>query len=366
VVDFDRIDLSAVSTALRQHPGFLAGWLSATPDVERLLADRLGVSDNVVQALLVCGTPRPQYFADDVTRIAREVGVDAAALVAALREATALAVLAAGRTDAGGERSDVLAAARDTATESISAAEPTNRLRLLAAATWDALPAELRHQSDVQKAIAWASPVAVVSLPRLTVDTVGEWLARRGVAFLPTGDPGELRGLLVAWRGYGVIFVDGTLDRAEWRFTLGHEHGHFLLDYAEPRNRILREAPTLLAVVDGERQPTDTDRARAALAGVPLGVHTHLLHRDSGGGAEARTAMAEDKASLYALELLAPWEEVLAVLRDTVEPGMPYAAALRAAAATVSGRFEIPMDAALPRATAGLTAIGVRRGFFEP
>jgi hypothetical protein len=76
--------------------------------------------------------------------------------------------------------------------------------------------------------------------------------------------------------------------------------------------------------------------------------------------------MAEDKASLYALELLAPWEEVLAVLRDTVEPGMPYAATLRAAAATVSGRFEIPMDAALPRAAAGLTAIGVRRGFFEP
>jgi Zn-dependent peptidase ImmA (M78 family) len=366
VVDFDRTDLSVVSAALRRYPGFLAGWLSATPDVERLLADRLGVSGNVVQALLVCGAPRPQHFADDVMSVACDVGVDAAALAAALREATVLAALTVGRTDACDAPSEVLAAARDTATEAISPAQPTNRLRRLAAATWDAMPAELRHRSDVQGAIAWASPVAVVSLPRLTVGTVGEWLEGHGVAFLPAGDPGELRGLLVAWRGHGVIFVDGTLDRTEWRFTLGHEHGHFLLDYAEPRRRILREAPQLLAVVDGERQPASADRARAALAGVPLGVHTHLLHRDSDGGAEARTAIAEDEASLYALELLAPWDEVLDVLRDSVRPGMPFAATLRSAAAMVSERFGIPAGAALPRATAGLASLGIRRGFFEP
>lgn len=366
MVDFERTDLSVVSAALRQHPGFLAGWLSATPGVEQLFADRLGVSDNVVQALLVCRAPRPQHFADDVTTIAREVGVDVETLVAALREATVLAALTARQIDAGWSHSEILAAARDTATESISTAPPTNRLRQLAAATWEAMPAELRHQSDVQGAIAWASPVAVVSLPRLTIGTVGEWFERHGVAFLPAGDPGELRGLLVAWRGHGVIFIDGSLGRAEWRFTLGHEHGHFLLDYAEPRRRILREAPQLLAVVDGERQPTNADRAQAALAGVPLGVHTHLLHRDSDGGAEAGTAISEDEASLYALELLAPWEEVLAVLRESVLAGMPFATTLSAATATVSDRFEIPTDAALPRATAGLDSLGIRRGFFEP
>lgn len=366
MVDFEQTDLSAVSAALRHHPGFLAGWLSATPGIEQLLADRLDVSSNVVQALLVCGAPRPQHFADDVLSVSREVGVDAAALVAALREATVLAALTGGQVDTGGGHSDILAAARDMATEAVSAGQPTNRLRRLAAATWDAVPAELRCRSDVEGAIAWASPVAVVSLSRLTVGTVSEWLKRHGIAFLPTGDPGQLRGLLVAWRGHGVIFVDGTLDRAEWRFTLGHEHGHFLLDYAEPRRRVHREAPQLLAVVDGDRQPTNADRARAALAGVPLGIHTHLLHRDSDGGAKAGTMIAEDEASRYALELLAPWDDVLDVLRDRLRPELPFAATLRAATAAVSERFEIPEGAALPLATAGLTSLGIRRGFFDP
>ena len=171
-----------------------------------------------------------------------------------------------------------------------------------------------------------------------------------------------MHGFLVAWRGIGVVFFDGTLDAVERRFTLAHELGHFLLDYDEPRRRVLRDAPELLEVVDGVRAPTPADRAQALLARVPVGIHTHLLEDEENSQAGDH---AEDQASRFALELLAPWEEALSVAREAVrEPG-PYRLALARGAELMSEQFAIPSHAAQTRTRQALDELGVRPGFFD-
>ncbi|MDA8283251.1 MAG: hypothetical protein M0Z42_08155 [Actinomycetota bacterium] len=364
----DPTDLGLVSRALRQEPSFLAGWLSAAPGGEQRIKDRLGLTETSLHRLLVCRAPRPDRYLTDVNALAEYVDVDATTLAAALREAAVLAALGSGAVGAVEQAVPgsvgVLAAARDIAAEQLPASQGSSRVRELAEATWLAAPAEVRDRRDVQSAIVWVSPAIVVSLPRLHLATVNRWLTERGVPELP-GGVGELRGLLVAWRGQAAIFVDGMLADAERRMTLAHEHGHLLLDYLAPRRRVLRDAPDLLDVVDGHRSATDADRARAVLARLPLGLHTHLLHRDDHGGARATIAEAEDDASLYALELLAPWEELLELLRVEVLDAGPYPDRHAAAASAVAQRFGLPSDAAAVRATAALGALGIRPGFFD-
>ncbi|MDI3315945.1 MAG: hypothetical protein QJR12_17235 [Mycobacterium sp.] len=302
-----------------------------------------------------------------MTEIAGYVNTDPDALAAVLREAGVLAALSQRRATAPNETqpslTGMLAAARDVVAEQLPVGPAPSGPRELAAATWEATPSDVRERRDVQAAVVWTSPAMVVSLKQLHLAAVNEWLEERGVPPLPDG-VGWLRGLLIAWRGHAAIFVDGTLPEPERRFTLAHEHGHLLLDYFVPRQRVMRDAPELLDVIDGHRLPTDADRARAILARVPLGVHTHMLHRDDHGGAAETTLRAEEGASIYALELLAPWDDVLNMLRAKPLRGT-YSECVAAAAAELAEAFDIPAEAAQVRATGALAALGIRPGFFD-
>lgn len=359
-------DLSTVSRALTDAPGFLAGWLAATPGGDDLLRRRLSLSEVQLHRLLTCRTPDSLRFGQDVQSLADFIEVSDTALAAALREAGVLAALATGAAPAarGQPAPGLLAAAHDVVAEQIPRSEAAVRVRDLAAATWGAAPEAVRDDRDVEAAVVWASPIVVVSMPRLQMASANRWLAERGAPSLPD-DPGALKGLLVAWRGYAAILLDGTMPAPERRFTLAHEHGHFLLDYVRRRERVLRDAPRLVEVIDGHRPPTDADRAQAALARVPIGLHTHLLHRDDHGGTGASTAFSEDEASVYALELLAPWDYLLSLLRSLAAPGEGYPERLRSATEAVAAEFGLPREAAKARAAAGLEALGIRRGFFE-
>lgn len=361
-------DLSKVSAALRDAPEFLAGWLGSTPDGEDLLRHRLSLSDTQLHRLLTCRAPDPLHFARDVQALADYIEVPDTKLASTLREAGVLAALSTRdgsvATSPMEPATGLLAAARDDIVEQIPRSAPAVRIRELAAATWAAAPERVREQKDVEAAVVWASPVVIVSMPRLRMASANHWLAEHGVPSLPDGS-GELRGLLVAWRGYAAIFLDGTMTAAERRFTLAHEHGHFLLDYLLRRQRILRDAPSLLDVIDGHRPATDADRAKASLARVPIGLHTHLLHRDDHGGAGDSTVASEDDASVYALELLSPWESLLRFLHSGALASGTYADRQVAATDAVASEFALPHDAAQARAAAGLEAIGVKRGFFD-
>ena len=326
------------------------------------------MTDDQLHRLLVCRTPHSDSYLSDVTLIAEYIGIDATALAVALRETAALATLSQRgpsiASDVEFEAPGLLAAARDTAAEQLPAVQAPAALRELAAATWRAGPVEVRERRDIQSAVVWASPAMVVLLPRLHSETANRWLTERGGPPLDNS-VGPLRGLLVAWRGQAAIFADGTLTESERRLTIAHEHGHLLLDYVLPRQRILRDAPDLLDVIDGYRPQSDADRARAALARVSLGVHTHLLQRDDHGGATESTITAEEDATVYALELLAPWDEVLALLRPLRDRSDSYPDRLESAAGQLARHFDLPADAARARAAGALAALGIRPGFFD-
>lgn len=361
-------DLSTVTAALRDAPEFLAGWLGRTPAGEDLLRERLSLSDTQLHRLLACRAPNPLHYGRDVQALARFIDVPDTMLAAALRETSVLAALAtrpeSAVTAMPQSATGLLVAAHDNVVEQIPRSAPAVRVHELATATWAAAPESVREERDVEAAVVWASPVVIVSMPHLQLASANRWLADHSAPSLPDSF-GELQGLLVAWRGYAAIFLDGTMTSAARRFTLAHEHGHFLLDYQLARQRILRDAPDLLEVIDGHRPATDGDRAKASLARVPIGLHTHLLHRDDHGGAGGATMASEDDASLYALELLSPWDSLLRFLQSLALPGGAHTDRVAAASAAVASEFGLPDDAAEARAAAGLETLGIKRGFFD-
>jgi hypothetical protein len=372
VADFpDDTILTVVAGRLGQDPGFLSAWLGAAPDGGDGLVRRLRLDHRRRSLLALCRPPRPGRFADDVAAIARQVGVDTGQLAVGLRETAALTGLAAITSAAADlERgTGLLAAAHDQAEEQVTVdASGANWLRERAALFWAGAPESARDQADLESAVAWSAPLAVVALPNLEAGRARDWLVERGVPLHESdGDPGRpLRGLLLAARGVGIVFLDGALERPERRFTLAHELGHFLLDYLEPRQRVLREAPSLLAVMDGRRPPTSSERAEAILARVPIGLHAHLLDRDVHGGATAGVEAAEDVASQFALEVLAPWPAALQEARSLIaDRRSPYRELLEELTGRLAERFMLPADRAAVRAGLLLEALGVRRGFFD-
>lgn len=370
----DEAILAGVIERLGQEPEFLAGWLAAAPDRGEGIVRRLGLDERRRARLLLYRAPRPGRFRADVTAIAEDLDVDRDELAAGLRETVALSGLAVVATVARGAgadretRSDVLAAAHDEAEEQVQASGVAiPRVRERAAAFWADVPPDVRERRDVEAAVVWSAPLAVVALPALDERRARAWLSERNVPLDGAAGTRRLRGLLLAWRGEGIVFVDGTLDHAERRFTVAHELGHFLFDYVEPRDRVLREAPALIEVLDGWRPAGRAERAEAILARVPLGLHTHLLERDAHGGAAYDVELAEDTASQFALELLSSWPETLEATRGVAAEtaGLPFDERVRQAAGVLAARFALPAERAAVRAVSALRALGIQRGFFD-
>ena len=173
------------------------------------------------------------------------------------------------------------------------------------------------------------APLALVKLPQLNAQMIGQWLERRHIITplrLRQGarsrDQRDLHGGLVAYRGYGIIFVCGADDPAEQRLTVAHEVAHFLVDYVHPRQQVIQALGEHIAeVLDGLRKATPAERAAAILSHLRLGAHAHLLPRH-GKDEDAQwvVAAAEDRAERLARELVAPQERVHALSCKTSLP----------------------------------------------
>ena len=200
---------------------------------------------------------------------------------------------------------------------------------------WERAGAEEPFPRRLTTTILGVLQVAVIPLPRLTVATAADWLARRGADCLGGIPDRQLCGCLVAQRGHAFIFVDGSLPEAERRLTIAHETAHFLHHYEAPRMFALGLlGETIKPVLDGDRVATPQERLRGALRGVPLGVYEHMLDR-SDGLPDPTTARIEAEADLIAFELLAPMD----VLLRTTEAGARCRTALEE-------RFGLPTWAA--------------------
>ena len=196
---------------------------------------------------------------------------------------------------------------------------------------------------DLRQAVLLALPLGIVDLPRLRVAAIDVWLARRAAACRMGVADRPLRACLVAHGGAGLVFLDGADPPDEHRFSLAHETAHFLVDYWQPRQRAAaRLGPAALEVLDGLRPPTRVERVDAALAGVPLNVHVHLMDRTPDGhAASTRENAAERRADLLALELLAPRDAVEAALAP-----LPPATRRADAARLLAGTFGLPSPVA--------------------
>lgn len=191
---------------------------------------------------------------------------------------------------------------------------------------WRAAGKQEPFPRRLESAILWALPLMMVKLPRLAFGDVRQWMVSRSIR-LAVGQPDQrlLRGCLVARAGMGIIFVDGADRDDEQRLSLAHEVAHFILDHLAPRKQALAAlGESVREVLDGIRPPSAEERLNAILAGVQVGTLTHLMDRTTRGDvARQHTLDAEDQADRLALELLAPWSDVIGRLksRNNVWPG---------------------------------------------
>jgi hypothetical protein len=98
---------------------------------------------------------------------------------------------------------------------------------------------------------------------------------------------------------------------------------HFFAHYLEPRRRAaIRFGLQILPVVDGERLATSAEKLAGVLHEVPIGPFEDFLARDDDGRPWEAILGIEEEADLIALELLAPYGEVLRLAK--LGPALPW------------------------------------------
>jgi hypothetical protein len=130
----------------------------------------------------------------------------------------------------------------------------------------------------------------------------------------------------LARRGFGLIFIDGTMELEERRFAAAHELAHFFVHYLERRRRaIALFGDRILPALNGERSLTNAERLSEVIQQVRLGSFEDFLVRGDADEPSGAVIDIETEADLIALELLAPYAEVARATR----PGSRRAEALQ-------------------------------------
>jgi hypothetical protein len=178
-----------------------------------------------------------------------------------------------------------------------------------AAGALEAFPRALR-----QPILRSPFELTIKEVPGLSTAVVARFLARIGPGWHCGAPERTLRACLAARDGAGFILLDADDTSAERTFSLAHELAHFLWHYWRPRQRAESQLGNrALAVFDGQRVPSTTERLRALLSNVPLGPHLHLMERGQDRDiVNSRVAMIEEEADQLAYELLAPVADVTA------------------------------------------------------
>ena len=198
------------------------------------------------------------------------------------------------------------------------------RIQRLSEEFWEMADAQESFPRDLETAILWTLPVAIIKVPRLRISDARDWLEQRNLPLTVDGDR-ALHACLIAFGGRGLVFLDGMNPLDELRFSLAHEVGHFIIDYFEPRRIALaRFGADIANVLDGRRPPTVEERGAAILSNTSVGVYRHLMARTPSGGIGcSRIAESENTADQLALELLAPAELVRELLAAELKSCKP-------------------------------------------
>ncbi len=229
---------------------------------------------------------------------------------------------------------------------------------------WAVAGGEEPFPRNLERSLALALPVTLVRVPRLQLRHAAAWLHERGVRFPLEDEAGGARavhGCILARAGYGFLFVDGSDNDADLRFTIAHEIGHFLAEHQLPRRRaIARFGAGIVDVLDGRRPPTNGERLAGNLAGMSfLSTHSFLPRAESAeGGLELWRV--EGAADRIGAALLAPPAIVLAAAAGSV-----WEQRLDNAHAALIGRFGLPPTPALHYARTLLAENGLGPSWSE-
>jgi hypothetical protein len=181
---------------------------------------------------------------------------------------------------------------------------------------WEQAGMDEPFPRSLEAPASWGLPVAIVKLPRLWVGDVQGELLRYGVSWAGPAATVCLRGLMLAARGNGFLFINGSDLPEEQRYSLAHEVAHFLLDYYLPRlDAVAKLGRGIIGVLDGDRTPTPDERVHAALSAAHIGTYEHVARREEQLTVPAR----EHAADALAVELLAPPHEVWRRLRGATD-----------------------------------------------
>ncbi len=177
---------------------------------------------------------------------------------------------------------------------------------------------------NIEQAVAMRLPLALVKLPSVTARTVRSWLKDKHVTACVPEDRRDLLGCLVAYRGFGVVFVCGGDSPEEQRLTAAHEVGHFVVDYQLPRQQVIQAlGEGIEDVLDGIRKATPAERASAILSRVHLGPHIHLLPKHGlDEDSDACVGNAEERAHRLGLELVAPRQQIIKLIQKLKAQGV--------------------------------------------
>lgn len=236
-----------------------------------------------------------------------------------------------------------------------------------AAAFWELAGPDC--QADFAEAVLFTLPLSPEWLPQLTLHKAVEWLDQRS---FPTTDLGRLsdrslRACLVAYSPESsFVLLDASDEPAEQLFSLAHEVAHYLLDCVKPRQRTQQISPTIFQVLDRQRPPTLAERIEAALQGIRLQPYFHFMERDSQGDIQnSAVSEAEDRADRLALELLAPQETALALVKTSLKGIASYPARLEATRLTLLTHFKLPEPVARYYAKQLVRLAGGQETFME-
>lgn len=211
------------------------------------------------------------------------------------------------------------------------------RVEELARRFWVETGLPVAFPRDIERAVALALPVVVIVVSRLTSETIREWLRRRRLGIPVPDGHDDLMGCIIARSGHAFILVAGTDTQEERRYTIAHEVAHVLLHYLLPREQVTAAlGEGIVDVLDGIRPPTLAECAAAIFSSIRVGSHVHLMSR-YGRHAEA-VARIEDEADALAVELVAPREEIVSMLRSPELRGLPVPEQCR----SLGARFGVP------------------------